>query len=70
MHASQAELQASRAEVQTQQAALARERVPPKKGNRTGTMAPATRALFRSVGAVLYGENRKKIPALRRNWQS
>jgi chromosome segregation ATPase len=62
MHASQAELQASRAEVQTQQAALARLRVRPKKGNRAGTMAPATRALFRAAGAVLYGENRNMIP--------
>jgi hypothetical protein len=63
----QAEVQALRAEVQAQQAALARERVPPKKGNRAGTMAPATRALFRAAGAVLYGENRKKIPRTQRD---
>jgi hypothetical protein len=32
------------------------------RGNRTGTMAPATRALFRAAGALLYGEGRAKIP--------
>lgn len=37
-------------------------RHPEKTSNRRGAISPVTKAVFRAIGAVLYGENRSQLP--------